>query len=304
MTHQLDFADLEPDDRGTALALFAAFKGVGLHRPSPVGSAEADELTAVLLEKAFDAVRLERPTPGADHDPGSARANGAPGLVVLPARKDAGRPGRAWAAAAAAAVLVLALVLTLAPGGSSVVWAAEPSTPTAADREAVATACSAPLARGLGDLESSGTARTDGVPAPDPGPGPTVPESLPPLAVLDIRGDGALAIYQDPTWQVTCLLARERGAWVDQGISVGPGPSTMTPGVVFGSRTTWIDGDSVAFLGGSVAPGTSKVTFDLSDGTTVRASLLGTTFAAWFPGERAYVPGSLVVYDSNNTPHR
>jgi hypothetical protein len=52
-----------------------------------------------------------------------------------------------------------------------------------------------------------------------------------PLAVLDIRGDGALAIYENPTWRGTWLLAREGDVWVDQGISVGPGPGTSTPGV-------------------------------------------------------------------------
>lgn len=35
-------------------------------------------------------------------------------------------------------------------------------------------------------------------PVRDPGTAPGVPESLPPLAVLDIRGDGPLAIDQDP----------------------------------------------------------------------------------------------------------
>ncbi len=305
MNDQVDFSDLEPDDRDTARALLTAFDGVGLHRPSPVRAAAQDTHTAALLEQAFDGVRLDRPTPWSAHQPDASPATPAARIVVLPARSTGRRRSHAWLAGAAAAVLALTLTLTLAPGGTSVAWAAEPRTPTAADVEAVATACRAPLARGLGDLESSGGSTTgDGAPAPAPGEGPTVPESLPPLAVLDIRGDGALAIYQDPTWQVTCLLAREGGAWVDQGISVGPGPSTSTPGAVFGSRTTWIGGDSVAYLGGSVPPGTTKVTFDLSDGTTVQASLLGTTFAAWFPGERNYVPGSLITYDANNSPHR
>jgi hypothetical protein len=304
MNDQVDFPDLEPDDRDTARALLAAFDGVGLHRPSPVRAAAEDAHTAALLELAFDGVRLDRTIPGGAYPPAASPARPAPRMTVLRGRSTRRRRSRVWLSGAAAAVMALALTLSLAPGGSSGAWAAEPSTPTSADEEAAAAACGAPLARGLGDLESSGSASTDGSRAPAPGEGPVVPESLPPLAVLDIRGDGALAIYQDPTWQVTCLLARDGSAWVDQGISVGPGPSTSTPGVIFGSRTTWMGGGSVAYLGGTVPPGTTKVTFDLSDGTTVQASLLGTTFAAWFPGERSYVPGSLMTYDANSSPPR
>lgn len=32
------------------------------------------------------------------------------------------------------------------------------------------------------------------------------------------------------------------------------------------------------------------------------AAAVDTTFATWFPGERNYVPGSLVTYDANGSP--
>ena len=307
MNDQVDLSDLEPDDRDTARAVLAAFERIGLDRPSPVGSAEEDARTATLLEQAVDNVRLDRPSPGRACQPVARHPDAHPVAPLTRTGPPPGRPAgrrrtRAWLAGAAAAVLALTLSLTLAPGGSSVAWAAEPTAPTAGDRDAAAAACGAPLARGLGDLESSGSASGDGAPAPAAGGGgPGVPDSLPPLAVLDIRGDGALAVYQDPTWQVTCLLARDGSAWVDQGISVGPGPGASTPGTLFSGRTSWVGGDSVAYLGGSVPPGTTKVTFELSDGTTVRASVLGATFAAWFPGERSYVPGSLTTHQADGS---
>ena len=305
MNDDIDLSDLEGEDRETAIALLAAFEGVGLDRPSPVGSTTADAEAAALLARAFDGIHLDRPAPGDPGIPAAAPVTPAARVVSLLPRPASRLRSPVWLAGAAAAVVALTLTVTLSPGGSSVAWAAEPTTPTAGDREASATACGTPVARGLGDLESSGSASVTGAdPAPAPERAPGVPESLPPLAVLDIRGDGALAIYQDSTWQVICLLTREGDAWVDQGISVGPGTGTSTPGVVFGSRTSWVGGDSVAYLGGSVPPGTSKVTFDLSDGTTVQASVLGITFAAWFPGERNYVPGSLVTYDANGSPQR
>ena len=302
MNDQVDLSDLEPEDRDTARAVLAAFAGIELHQPFTVATAAEDAKAAVALEEAFDGVRLGRPAPGRTTTGGiSPPAR----IVALPGRTDG--PRRApvvWLSGAAVAVVALVLTVMLAPGGSSVAWSAVPTAPTAGDREAAAAVCGAPLARGLGELESSGGASVDGAPAPAPAPEPgeIAPESLPPLAVLDIRGDGALAVYQNRTWQVACLLTREAGAWVDQGITVGPGPGTSTPGAIFGSSTAWAGGDFVAYLGGSVPPGTTKVTFDLSDGTTVRASLVGDTFAAWFPGDRSYVPGSLLTYGADELP--
>lgn len=302
MNTHIDLSDLEGEDSDTATALLAAFEGVALDRPSLARCTAEDEQTAELLAQAFDGIRLNRPAPVRTTTPGAPAIPPAR-VVALTTRSAGRRRSRVWLAGAVAAVLALTLTVAVSPGGSSVAWAAEPAAPTQADRDAAAIACGAPLARGLGALESSGSASLPGAdPSVAPESAPGVPESLPPLAVLDIRGDGALAIYQDPTWQVTCLLTRETGSWVDQGILVGPGPATGTPGLLFGSRTSWVGGDSVSYLGGSVPAGTTNVTFDLNDGSTVRASVLGTTFAAWYPGERNYVPGSLMTYDANGSP--
>lgn len=296
MSDHIDLSEIEPQDRDTARALIAAFAGVELHQPFTVATAEEDATAAAALEEAFDGIRLDRPAPGGTTTGGTATEG-----VFKPGRTTGRRRGHVlWLSGAAMAVVALVLTVTLTPGGSSVAWSAQPTAPTEVDREAAGEACGAPLARGLGELESSGSAAVDGAAAPAPEPGESAPVSLPPLAVLDIRGDGALAVYQDRTWQVACLLTREGGAWVDQGITVGPASST--PGAMFGSSTAWVGGDSVTYLGGSVPSGTTKVTFDLSDGTTVRASLLGDTFAAWFPGDRSYVPGSLLTYGADGRP--
>lgn len=290
MNDHIDLSEIEPQDRDTARALIVAFAGVELHQPFTVATAEEDATTAAALEEAFDGIRLDRPAPG-----------GATKGVSPPAATAGRRRGHVvWLSGAAVAVVAMVLTVMLAPGGSSVAWSAQPTAPTEVDREVAAAVCGAPLARGLGELESSGSAAVDGSAALAPEPGESAPVSLPPLAVLDIRGDGALAVYQDRTWQVACLLAREGGAWVDQGITVGPASSA--PGAMFGSSTAWVGGDSVTYLGGSVPSGTTKVTFDLSDGTTVRASLVGDTFAAWFPGDRSYVTGSLVMYGADGRP--
>lgn len=287
------FRDLGPADRATADRLLAAFDGVVLDRPSPVTSDAADDATAVLLVAAFDGVVLDRPAPvDAEHAEAGAQ------LVVLPVPPRRRRARwLAGAAAAAAAVLVAGAVL-VGPGGSSSAWAAEPRTPTAEDIAAVGAACSAPLGRGLGELEGSGSASVGGGEAPAPTPPDLPPTTLPPLVSLDVRGDVAFAVYQDRLWTVSCVLKRDGGSWRDQGLQVGPGSATATPGIVAGGSTQLADGEQITTVSGAVPAGTVRVTFRLDDGTVVTASVVGSTWAAWFPGGSRLDPGSITAYDS------
>lgn len=287
------FDDLDPLDRATALDLLAAFDGVRLDRPSPVVEQREDADTAARLEEAFSAVTNVRPSPAAENLPGAS-------LVPLPGRR--GRRTRVpWLAAAAAAVL-LATAVVLWPSGSSVAWAAEPRATSAADRADVQAACSAPLSRGLGQLEGSGSAAVAAGTAPAAPGAPATdlpPSQLPPLSVLDVRGDVAFAVYQDATWTVTCLLRSDDGRWIDQGIQVGPGSSGATPGIVGSGGTQTVDGEAVTTVTGTAPTGASRVTFRLDDGTAVQASVLGTTWAAWFPGSATIDPATITAYDAS-----
>lgn len=285
---QLD--DLEPADRAIASDLVAAFDGVRLDRPSPAVQVREDADTAARLEEAFAAVTNTRPSPAAaDVQPTS--------LVPLPDRRRRRSP-LIWLAGAAASV-VLAAAVVLWPSGSSVAWAAEPRVADAADRAAVQAVCAAPLARGLGDLESSGSAAVGGGEAPPAPAADAPPTALPPLAVLDLRGDIAFAVYQDASWTVTCLLRADGDRWIDQGIQVGPGSSGGTPGIVSGGGSQTVDGEALSTVTGTAPAGTARVTFRLDDGTVVRASLLGTTWAAWFPGSARIDPSTITAYDAD-----
>ena len=48
-----------------------------------------------------------------------------------------------------------------------------------------------------------------------------------------------------------------------------------------------------------VPEGAARVTFRLDDGTVVQASLLGTTWAAWFPGADRIDAASITAYDAD-----
>ena len=82
---------------------------------------------------------------------------------------------------------------------------------------------------------------------------------------------------------------------------LAPGASTSTPGVVAGSATLPVDGERVSTLSGAVPAGTTRVTFRLDDGRTVEASVFGSTWAAWFPGDAQVEPGSFTAYDAAGT---
>lgn len=291
------FADLPAEDRATAEALVAAFASTTLERPSPVTTDAEDAETAELLATAFDGVVLDRPSPPRVA-PSVSGADAGAQLVALPAPPHRRRSRWVAGLAAAAAAVLIAGAVLVGPGGSSSAWAAEPTTPSAQDTAAITAACAAPLSRGLGDLQSSGSASVDGgeAPAPELGDGP--PTQLPPLVSLDLRGDIAFAVYQDADWTVSCVVKDDGGTWRDQGLQVGPGPSSVTSGIVAGGSTQLADGEQITTVSGSVPPGTQRVTFQLDDGTVVTASVVGSTWAAWFPGGSRIVPGSITAYDA------
>lgn len=279
------FDDLDGEARATAVELQRALEAIRLDRPSPATTQQQDHETAGLLAEAFAGITHEAAVP-------APTAQGAE-LVALPSR---GPRRRRWpAVAAAAAVLLIASALLLGPQGSSASWAAVPRTPSTSDVESVSRACAAPLARGLGDLQSSGSVSLDGSRPVDPAVAPGPPTSLPPLVALDVRGDVAFAVYQDEQWTITCVATADGDAWRDQGVQVGPGSAGQQPGIVSAGGSASIDGRQITTVTGTAPAGTTRVTFRLDDGTEVQASIVGTTWAAWFPGDRRLEPGSITA---------
>jgi hypothetical protein len=158
-----------------------------------------------------------------------------------------------------------------------------------------------------GALQSSGMAAPTALPAGMTPPGglTAFPTSLPPLAALDVRGDAALAMFQDKTSTVACLLSTKQEPWNVVSMSFSPGAPTETsaPAVVdFGSGTLWANGDGVSMVGGSVGPMTTRVTVTLPDGTVADATVSEGRFVSWFPGQvSGFGAPSLRAYDSAGT---
>lgn len=265
---------------------------------------DEDRATAADLRRSFSALTMDRPVPTGVAQPTYAR----------PSKR--ARWGLSAAAAAAAVVAGAALLM---PGAASPAWAAVPTTPSADDVAGAAAACGANLGQGLGTLEYSGsvaapadgstTAGTFDGAAGDAAPGgvgsgaavPTPPTTLPPLQALDIRGTGALALYGDQDWQVSCLLYEVDGKWTSGGLTVTEAGAGAQPGLSGGGGTVRADGQTVSTLAGATMPGASKVTITLASGTTAEATVADGRYVAWFPEPIGVTAPIVRQVDANGT---
>jgi hypothetical protein len=189
--------------------------------------------------------------------------------------------------AIAASVLIVALS-QFSPLTSGAAWASDPQILSASEKLLIVEACSVPLRKGLGELETSGASSSgrNGPAMPsDMGAVPELTLSLPPLTVVDIRNDRGIALFSDSQSSVTCPLVKSDGVWKDQGISVIPNPGESLPGVSYGGSTTFNDGNSISYVTGIAPSGTTAVKIALVDGRTMTASLTGLTYLAWVPSD-------------------
>ena len=285
---------LDSEARVAAQSLLDAFSHIRLDRPSPATTKAQDADTSGLVAAAFDGVRLQR-------EPETFPGAVPPALHVAPLSR---RRHRRWLALTAAAASVAAVTVTLAlmTTSSSPAWASEPSTPSPQDITAISAACTAPLERDVSDSLSSGVGSVNGAAAPSAAPASTVPDSLPPLAALDLRGDIAFAVYQDSTRTATCVAKRDNTGWHDQDLQLGPGIANTQPGVIAAGGSTTLAGEQITTITGAAPVAAARVTFQLDDGTQVRASLLNLTWAAWFPGNHHIETGTLRAFDSAGNP--
>jgi hypothetical protein len=303
----------------------------------------ADAQTASDLVVAFAGVRLARPTPGAEpmlaevvelpiaHKKRRAWAvlaaasaavvALAAGLVLMPnnsAPAWAASPGKATGAQRAAATALCARNLGTQTGaGTTVVGvssgsAVSISTSSTAGTQVFGGPVPTPDANGVitlssGVVQSSGMATPTALPPGMEPPGglSAFPTSLPPLAALDVRGDAALAMFQNKEWTVACLLSTKQEPWSVVSMSFSPGAPTKisAPAVVdFGSVATWAGSAGVSMVGGSVGPKTTRVTVTLPDGTVAHATVSDGRFVSWFPGQVSGTAApSVRAYDSTGT---
>jgi hypothetical protein len=151
-------------------------------------------------------------------------------------------------ATAAAAVAVVTLASSAAPAFAG--WSPTPTSPAAGQLAAAEHACSANL----------------GTPA-----------------LTDTRGPYTASIYADVTSSHTCL----QGGSLSMASSVsGPSQAEVSAGQIqlngFGMKNS--SGHALTLVDGRIGAGVTSVTIDRSDGTSIRATVSGGWYLAWWPG--------------------
>ncbi len=285
MTEELHLKSLSQADREIAHNLSAAFDTIVFQRVSPARpdqQAAGDAEVADDIAVAFSGLTFTRPSPSVTPAASSTRSGS----------RASRRTRYVWLAGlAAASVVTLTTISFVIPDQGSVAWAETPTRPSSGEVRSVVETCSADIAPGLGELEYSGLASPEGsMPAEQDisAADSLVPRELPPLTVLDLRGEGALALFADDNWNVVCLLSQKDGTWVSQGLTVtsaaSPDASSDSPPLQFGSSLAWASGETLSYLAGGLPATAARATLMLPDGTVAEASILGDHYAVWFPG--------------------
>jgi hypothetical protein len=168
---------------------------------------------------------------------------------------------------ATTAVAVTALVMGSGSGSPALAWSPTPSVATTVDEKEARTACA---------IDSWGVDRT-----------PNLPEVLPTLTTMDVRGNGALAVFSDSKWTVSCMLRRdgdgfERGPIIAEELTNTGSDNAL--GISGIASTMWPDGKSTSMINGAVPTGAVSIELDIAGQPTAQASVSNGRFSIWWIG--------------------
>ncbi|HLF44449.1 MAG TPA: hypothetical protein VJA46_13135 [Acidimicrobiia bacterium] len=161
------------------------------------------------------------------------------------------------------ALFIVALVL--APvGDAALAWAATPSAVSVEQAEAAATACRDDVALDLGAAGMS---------------------ELPPLVIMDLRGNRAVATFVDETGHVTCLIDTTSQPWTASMSSVGPSPTDpMGDPIEIDGLATLGEGETLlSFANGAVDESVAQVVVEIPGREPAEATVEGGRFSIWWP---------------------
>lgn len=187
------------------------------------------------------------------------------------------RSRRRWysaaAAGAAAAAVAVAVVLPGAGSGTALAWTPTPRAATEADAEVARQTCAMPDWTGSGPSESGAR-----------GGGAAAPAVLGPLAALDLRGNGGLAVFVDDENVVMCMLAVVDGTpQYAGGISTARSAGTSDTLSVEGAMTTGVGTNRAVSMLAGQAGSAALVEIRVAELDTITATLVDGRFAAWWP---------------------
>jgi hypothetical protein len=262
-----------------------------------------DLLTAAEVHQGMRHVTMTAPTPTAV--PGAAGAAAGTQTTATAHRPTA--PVRAPhrrrlflspAGLAASAVVMVAgiAVATVVANvaAPSAAWSATPTRSSASDEARARQACADVPAEPAGEDRVGDKGRAPARPAP------AGPPTLPPLAVLDVRGNGAVAIFADERWTADCVLTRRGDRWERLASTLSPSGTTVSAvelSLQGHGSTIQPDGTAVSYLAGHAGAGISSVRLVTAGGEPILASLARGHFALWWPTELNVAGARLVGLD-------
>jgi hypothetical protein len=104
---------------------------------------------------------------------------------------------------------------------------------------------------------------------------------------MDVRGNGALAVFSDSKWTVSCMLRRDgdgfqRGPIIAEELTNTGSDNAL--GISGIASTMWPDGKSTSMINGAVPTGAVSIELDIAGQPTAQASVNNGRFSIWWIG--------------------
>ena len=184
------------------------------------------------------------------------------------------------------AVVVTALVMGSGSASSALAWSPTPAVATTVDEENARSACAID-SWGIDLGANEDASRASGDPSAGTASALDIPEKLPTLTMMDVRGNGALAVFSDSKWTVSCMLRRagdgfERGPVIAEELTNTASGNTLDVRGI--ASTLWPDGTSTSMMNGAVPTGAVTIELDVSGQPTAQASVSDGRFSIWWIG--------------------
>jgi hypothetical protein len=205
--------------------------------------------------------------------------------------------GGVGAVCGAGAASAAGLILAGGPGASSAFagWRAAPSVPAAGQLQSATARCEQPQPK----APPPGGVSTSLGPKPSGGPPAWPDPSTWRLQVSDVRGPFSMLVFSaPPDATVMCIAGPDFSA-----ISLGVNHSAAAGGVLangiaierYATARNPQGPEPYTFVVGRVGSAVSAATLQLSDGTTVTATVSGGRLLAWWPGQAAATAAQLTT---------
>lgn len=184
------------------------------------------------------------------------------------------------------AAVVTALVMGSGSAPSALAWSPTPAVATAVDEENARSACAID-SWGIGLGANEDASRAPGDPSAGTATALDLPEKLPTLTTMDVRGNGALAVFSDSKWTVSCMLRRDgdgfqRGPIIAEELTNTGSDNAL--GISGIASTMWPDGTSTSMMNGVVPVGAVAIELDIAGQPTAQASVNNGRFSIWWIG--------------------